>query len=180
MHDLNATADRLAAGGLNARASERAGPPELRGLARAFNEMADNLALALQRQRAFVADASHELRNPLATMRLRMEALAGKVRGDGERDLQLALSESDRLASVVDRLLELARAEATAAERVEFDVVSVTEQRLGGVGARARGRGLRSALGRAAPGHELAAPRMRSSTRSTSCSTTRASSRPAA
>ncbi len=130
VHDLNATADRLAAGGLNARASERAGPPELRGLARAFNEMADNLALALQRQRAFVADASHELRNPLATMRLRMDALAGKVRGDGERDLQLALSESDRLASVVDRLLELARAEATAAEQLEFDVVSVTEQRL--------------------------------------------------
>jgi len=130
VHDLNATADRLAAGGLDARASEHAGPPELRGLARAFNQMADNLALALQRQRAFVADASHELRNPLATMRLRMEALAGKVLGDGERDLRLALSESDRLASVVDRLLELAHAEATAAERADFDVVSVTEQRL--------------------------------------------------
>ena len=146
VHDLNATADRLAAGGLDARASEHAGPPELRGLARAFNEMADNLALALQRQRAFVADASHELRNPLATMRLRMEALAGKVRGDGERDLRLALRESDRLASVVDRLLELARAEATAAERVDFDVVSRDRAAVGSVGARARGCGLRRAL----------------------------------
>jgi len=128
--DLNATADRLAAGGLDARASERAGPPELRGLAHAFNAMADSLALALQRQRAFVADASHELRNPLATLRLRMEALGDNVRDEGERDLRLALSESDRLASVVDRLLELAHAEATAAERADFDAVAVTEQRL--------------------------------------------------
>jgi signal transduction histidine kinase len=128
---LNATAGRLAAGDLGARASERGGPPELRGLARAFNQTADSLVAALQRQRAFVADASHQLRNPLATMRLRVEALAGKVDGGGERDLRLALSESDRLAGTVDRLLELARAEATAADRVDFDVVSLAQERLG-------------------------------------------------
>jgi signal transduction histidine kinase len=128
--DLNSAAGRLAGGDLGARASERGGPPELRGLARAFNQMADKLVAALQRQRAFVADASHELRNPLATLRLRMEALAGKVDGGGERDLRLALSESDRLARTVDRLLELARAEATASERVDFDVVSLTAERL--------------------------------------------------
>lgn len=130
VYDLNAAAGRLAAGDLRARASERGGPPEIRGLARAFNHMADNLVAALQRQRAFVADASHELRNPLATLRLRMEALAGKVQHGGERDLRLALSESDRLAATVDRLLELARAEATAAERVDFDVVLLMAQRL--------------------------------------------------
>jgi signal transduction histidine kinase len=128
--DLNDAAGRLAAGDLGARASVRGGPAELRGLARAFNQMADSLVAALQRQRAFVADASHELRNPLATLRLRMEALAGKVHGDGERDRQLALSEGDRLAGTVDRLLELARAEATASERVDLDVVSLTAERL--------------------------------------------------
>ncbi|MEA2313462.1 MAG: hypothetical protein QOI03_154 [Solirubrobacteraceae bacterium] len=127
---LNAAAGRLASGDLGARAAERGGPPELRGLARAFNQMADSLVVALQRQRAFVADASHELRNPLATLRLRVEALAGKVDDGGERDLRLALSESDRLAGTVDRLLELARAEATAAERVDFDAVSLTAERL--------------------------------------------------
>lgn len=127
---LNAAAGRLAAGDLGARAAERGGPPELRGLARAFNQMADSLVAALQRQRAFVADASHQLRNPLATLRLRVEALAGKVDDGGERDVRLALSESDRLAGTIDRLLELARAEATAAERVDFDVVSLTAERL--------------------------------------------------
>jgi len=130
VYDLSDAAGRLAAGDLDARAQERGGPPELRGLARAFNQMADNLVAALQRQRAFVADASHELRNPLATLRLRMEALTGRMHDGGERDLRLALSESDRLANTVDRLLELARAEATAAERVDFDVVSLTVKRL--------------------------------------------------
>jgi len=130
VHDLNTAAERLAAGDLAARASERGGPPELRGLAQAFNQMADYLVAALQGQRAFVADASHELRNPLATLRLRMEALDGKVGEGGERDLRLALAESDRLAHTVKRLLELARAEATAAEQADVDVVALTAKRL--------------------------------------------------
>ncbi len=130
VYDLNEAAGRLAAGDLAARASERGGPPELRGLAHAFNQMADYLVAALEGQRAFVADASHELRNPLATLRLRMEALDGKVGSDGERDLRLALAESDRLAHTVKRLLELARAEATAAEQVDVNVVALTAKRL--------------------------------------------------
>lgn len=130
VYDLNSAAGRLAAGDLTARASERGGPPELRGLARAFNQMADYLVATLQRQRAFVADASHELRNPLATLRLRLDALAGKVDNSAARDLRLALGESDRLAHTVQRLLELARAEATAAEQLDVDVVALTAQRL--------------------------------------------------
>lgn len=128
--ELNATAERLTAGDLSARASERGGPPELRGLAVAVNRTAAALGAALERQRAFVADASHELRNPLATLRLRIEALAARLSGEDEQELRLAVAESDRLARTVTRLLELARAEATAAERVDFDVVALLEQRL--------------------------------------------------
>ena len=128
--ELSATAARLASGDLAARASERGGPPELRGLAAAFNRMAASLVNALERQRAFVADASHELRNPLATLRLRMDALAGSLDEDGQRRLDLAVAESDRLARTVTRLLVLARAEATAAERVDVDLVALTTQRL--------------------------------------------------
>lgn len=130
VYDLSRTAGRLAGGELSARASERGGPPELRMLAGAFNRMAESLVAALERQRAFVADASHELRNPLGTLRLRIEGLADKVNGRGERELRLALVESDRLAATVDRLLELARAEATAAERVDFDLVALTAARV--------------------------------------------------
>ncbi len=54
----------------------RRGPPELRRLARSFNEMADHVEEVLEQQRAFVADASHQLRNPLAALLLRIELLA--------------------------------------------------------------------------------------------------------
>jgi signal transduction histidine kinase len=128
--ELSATAARLTAGDLSARVSERGGPPELRGLAVAFNRMASSLVTALERQRAFVADASHELRTPLATLRLRIEALTGKLSGDGERELSLALDESDRLARTLTRMLTLARSEASAAERADFDVVALMTRRL--------------------------------------------------
>jgi signal transduction histidine kinase len=128
--ELSATAARLTTGDLSARASERGGPPELRGLAVAFNGMASSLVAALERQRAFVADASHELRTPLATLRLRIEALTGKLSGDGEREVRLALDETDRLARTLTRMLTLARSEASAAERADFDVVALMHRRL--------------------------------------------------
>jgi signal transduction histidine kinase len=128
--ELGASAARLAAGDLEVRASERSGPPELRGLAAAFNRMAASLATALERQRAFVADASHELRNPLAALRLRLDGLVGSLDGEDERRARLAIAESERLARTVTRLLELARAEATAAEREDFDLVALTLGRL--------------------------------------------------
>ena len=128
--ELSATAARLAAGDLTARASERGGPPELRGLAGAFNRMAASLVAALERQRAFVADASHELRNPLGTLRLRLDGLAGSLQGEDLRRARLAVAESERLARTLTRLLELARAEATAAERDDFELVALTAARL--------------------------------------------------
>ncbi len=127
---LGAAAARLAGGDLGARAPVRGGPPELQGLAAAFNRMSASLEAAIERQRAFVADASHELRNPLATLRLRIESLAGRLEGDDARQLELALDESDRLGRTVTRLLDLARAEATAAERVDFDLAVLTQRRL--------------------------------------------------
>lgn len=61
---LDATTHDIATGRLKSRVAEAGGPPELRRLARSFNEMADNVENVLEQQRAFVADASHQLRNP--------------------------------------------------------------------------------------------------------------------
>jgi signal transduction histidine kinase len=130
VRDLGIAAERLAAGQLEARAPEDEGPPELRGLAAVFNRMATSLTAALARERAFVADASHQLRNPLGTLRLRVEGLGRHLDTAGGRDLALALEETDRFGVIVDGLLRLAHAEAAIPERIDFDVAGLVRHRV--------------------------------------------------
>jgi signal transduction histidine kinase len=130
VEDLATAVRRITAGDSDARVPEREGPPELRGLAAAFNRMAESVSAALERQRAFAADASHQLRNPLTTLRLRIDNLALHVKPAGERDLHAALSETDRLAATIDVLLDLARAEATADELHVVDVAKIAAGRV--------------------------------------------------
>ena len=127
VHDLDDTAQRLRLGHLEARAPVDEGPPELRGLATSFNAMAASVQAALDQQRAFVADASHQLRNPLTALRLRVEQL---VDANGGPAATAALRETDRLAGTLDGLLQLARAEATRAERQPVDLAAVAAARL--------------------------------------------------
>jgi len=92
------------------------GPPELRRLSRAFAGMADEVERSLEQQRGFVADASHQLRTPLAAIRLRIDGLprAGET-GD---DLSAVDDDLDRLEHTVERMLTLANAEHRASARV--------------------------------------------------------------
>ncbi|SDQ25614.1 Signal transduction histidine kinase [Leucobacter chromiiresistens] len=97
-----------------------AGPPELRRLSRSFARMARSVELALDQQHGLVADASHQLRNPLAAIRLRIDGLPRGVDAGGDgRDEEIAAIERDldRLEHTVARMLALANAEhrATAA-----------------------------------------------------------------
>jgi signal transduction histidine kinase len=109
---LDDAAHRISAGALDARVPSGVGPAELRRLARAFNTMADDVTDALERQRAFVAQASHQLRNPLTALRLRVEELGTFIDDPAGRDEhRLALEEADRLRRICDGLLALAKAE---------------------------------------------------------------------
>ena len=84
---LQRSAADLADGRLSTRADTTAGPPEVRAVARTFNTMAERLETLLASQRAFVADASHQLRTPLTALRLRLENLEADVSGDGAAEL---------------------------------------------------------------------------------------------
>jgi signal transduction histidine kinase len=108
-------------GNLGARAPET-GPPEVRELARSFNETAAKLETLLHSQEQFVADASHELRTPLTALRLRLENLEKDLTPEGRESLEAAVEEADRLNSMVEDLLALARADAAEApaERVDL------------------------------------------------------------
>lgn len=110
-------------GQLDARAPESDGPPEVRELAASFNETVRRLDALVRSRDAFVADASHQLRTPLAALRLRLETLEGDLSGESRDDLGAALAEVARLSHLVDGLLTLARSDETtsAPERVPLD-----------------------------------------------------------
>jgi signal transduction histidine kinase len=118
-----------AAGQLQARAPTGRGPPEVRRLAAAFNDMAARLGRLLDSQRAFVADASHQLRTPLTALRLRLENLEATMPAAAAEDLGAAVAETGRLARLVDGLLVLARAEAAPGRREVVDLAAVLADR---------------------------------------------------
>jgi len=93
--------------------ADGSGPPELRRLSASFDRMAATVTQAYAAQRAFVADASHQLRNPLTALRLRLSNLEGHVDAVAAEDHAAALEEAQRLSTLLDGLLALARAERT-------------------------------------------------------------------
>ncbi|MGH3736332.1 MAG: HAMP domain-containing sensor histidine kinase, partial [Micromonosporaceae bacterium] len=97
---------------------------EVHALAVTLNDMLDRLAASRARQRAFVADAAHELRNPLASLRTQLE-VAQRHGADAETVTDL-LADTERLGRLVDDLLLLARADEGAADPGQ-DPVDLTE-----------------------------------------------------
>jgi signal transduction histidine kinase len=129
MRALEQATTAVAHGQLEARAPTDRGPPEVRRLAAAFNDMAARLGRLLDSQRAFVADASHQLRTPLTALRLRLENLEAVIPPAGADDLRAAVAETGRLARLVDGLLTLARAEASPGRREVVDLAAVVADR---------------------------------------------------
>ncbi|MGW5849056.1 ATP-binding protein [Streptomyces sp. NPDC055254] len=129
--DLDRAVEGLTAGSLQARAVSDTGPPELRRLRRHFNTMAEAVAHSIGRQRDFVADASHQLRNPLATLVLRLENVEPHLApGPGRAEHAGALDEAERLEELLDGLLALARVESGTAESQDQDVSRAVRERV--------------------------------------------------
>ena len=123
--------------------AERGLPEELQPLAASLNALLGRLDAALGAQRRFTADAAHELRTPLAALKLQLD-VARRVGDDPARiaaydDLEGGVA---RASHLVDQLLTLARVEpeALAARGVDCDLVALAKDAVVARGALAAGK----------------------------------------
>jgi two-component system sensor histidine kinase MprB len=114
---------------------EVSGTDELARLALTFNETLDALEASIEAQRNLVADASHELRTPIATLRANLQLLREEERLPAEEREGLRqdmIEELDELTNLVSDVVELARGTKTSQEpgdvRLE-DIVSAALDR---------------------------------------------------
>ena len=109
---LRSTAERISGTGQDSRLPVPASLDEVHALAVTLNSMLDRLSASRARQRAFVADAAHELRSPLSSMQTQLE-VADRLGESTEvtRELQ---TEVARMSALVEDLLVLARLDRDA------------------------------------------------------------------
>jgi two-component system, OmpR family, sensor kinase len=136
--------------------AERNLPQELKPLAGSINALLARLDSALGAQRRFTADAAHELRTPLAALKLQLD-LARRANDHPARvaaydDLNAGV---ERASHLVDQLLTLARIEpeALATRAVDCDLVAIAKDAIVARGALAAQRHIDLGLAREAPAH---------------------------
>lgn len=108
LESLARIADAVAAGDLSARA-EPSGIAEVDTLAHAQNTMVERLSQVLDHARHFAADAAHQLRTPLAGLRLTLEAAQTDPAADAQVAVDEALIQTGELQRTVHDVLELSR-----------------------------------------------------------------------
>ena len=135
LSNIASLAERIESRDLSARLHAD-GRDELARLCASFDRMLDRLEAAFSRERRFVADASHELRAPLAVLRAETDLALRRDRTAPEYRAALASVEREaaRLEELIDELLAAARAEVEAREQQAIDAADL----LRGVGERVR------------------------------------------
>jgi signal transduction histidine kinase len=142
---LTTVAERLGGGDFTVR-TQSVGIAEIDSVNASVNRTAVRLGDLVNRERAFSADASHQLRTPLTGLRLQLEAALDQPNADLRTAIGDALTTTDRLEATIDELLALAR--DTAGPFEPMDVAAI----LDGIRLRwqpvlaARGRPLRLAV----------------------------------
>ncbi|MGW3268280.1 sensor histidine kinase [Streptomyces sp. NPDC001056] len=125
LRDLEQATAQLADGRLTDPPAADRGPPELRRLVASFTRTATRLQHLLHTQEAFASEASHQLKTPLTSLRLRLENFEPHLAPCAQASLNEALDEVGRLSRMVQGLLALARLENSAItpEPVDLDAV---------------------------------------------------------
>jgi two-component system heavy metal sensor histidine kinase CusS len=108
---ITSTTNRITQNSLDERIALPATKDELFTLTSSINELLERIQKALQREQQFTADASHQLRTPLAVLRGTLEVTLRKPRTPEEyqEKIKISVQEIDRLSVLADQLLLLAR-----------------------------------------------------------------------
>jgi signal transduction histidine kinase len=122
LEELSIAAHRFGEGDFTVRASH-AGIAEIDQVAAALNTTADRVTETLERERAFSADVSHQLRTPLTGLRLQLEAALVSPGVDVRAALVSGIASADRLERTIDDLLALARQPRTQHSPVDLDAL---------------------------------------------------------
>ena len=111
---ISRTARAMSAGDLSARIAVESTESELEQVASTLNEAFDRLRLAVEQERRFMADASHELRTPISVLRAETEWALDRERSPQQYKDALAVCRraAHRMQDIAERLLTLVRAEA--------------------------------------------------------------------
>jgi signal transduction histidine kinase len=141
---IRGRAERITAARLSDRVPEPTRMDEIGRLARTINAMLARLDASASEQKRFLADAAHELRSPVTSLRAQLETMRGSTIPDTGQVADL-LTETIRLQTLVDQLLLLARSDAGTvgrlSEPVDLDdvvsaVVTARRTELGGTAVR--------------------------------------------
>ncbi len=128
VESIRREAAAIGGGDLDRRVPVPAGDDEVARLARTLNAMLDRLEAGVRRQQRFVADASHELRSPLARVRAELEVdIAHPAGADPAATHRSVLDETIGMQALVDDLQALARHDAGAPGPGPAGVVDLDE-----------------------------------------------------
>jgi two-component system, OmpR family, osmolarity sensor histidine kinase EnvZ len=109
--ELARAAEKLGKGGDPEPVSET-GPAEIRAVARAFNQMKDDLQKEQRERATFLAGISHDLRTPLSRLRLEAEMLESRIDPATQRAV---IQDLDDMNAIIDQFIDFTRSEAAEA-----------------------------------------------------------------
>lgn len=126
--EITRAAQNISPRDLTARVSVPETGDELHRLAQTLNAMLQRIEGSFRRITQFTADASHDLRTPVALIRTRAELTLRRPRGEREYQeaLQEILEESERITGLIENLMTLARTDV-GTEMLHFKTVNICE-----------------------------------------------------